>query len=107
MNRRTFFKWATATGAALILPPTVRPTREWKVVEEYRNWILVFRKSTGRLEWQGFNQLLQPPSMTPMGPEWTPTIYVRSFPMPTPAPIIPSCKSPTRRNCTATLTQGT
>lgn len=33
MNRRSFFRWATATGAALFLPGSVRPTRVWSVTD--------------------------------------------------------------------------
>jgi len=29
VNRRSFFKWATAVGAALVLPSSVRPSKGW------------------------------------------------------------------------------
>lgn len=32
MNRRSFLKWSTATAAALWLPSSVRPPKEWEVV---------------------------------------------------------------------------
>jgi hypothetical protein len=34
VNRRSFFKWMTAVGAALVLPSSVRPFKRWSLVED-------------------------------------------------------------------------
>lgn len=41
MNRRSFFKWATATGAALFLPSSVRPSKEWRYKDSEAKYELV------------------------------------------------------------------